>query len=414
MRDNTLVAAMQALGHDVTLLPMYTPMRLDEEDAGEKHIFYGGIEAYLLQRFPRASWWRNFLLRMAGTQAVLRLMPRFDIGGAVDPKANAELTLSMLRGENGNQASLLGEMVDWLAGELKPDLIHVTNTLVSGLVPALKRRLKVPIVCGLHGEDIFLEGLPEAYYPQALQLIRQNAAYIDHFIAISAYYAAYFAPQAGILPEQITLVRPGIDFRDYPHPDKASLPDGVPTIGYLARISPEKGLHLLVEAFILLARSGEFPGLRLRAAGYLSNAQAAYVAAIRKRAREAGLSGQVEIVGTVDRRQKLDFLASLDVFSVPTIYRDPKGLPVLEALAAGVPVVQPNHGAFPELLRATGGGLLHEPENPADLANCLAVLLRDPQQRHDMGRRGRQIVFEHFSAVRMAQDTAAVYQKVLS
>lgn len=414
MRDNTLVAAMQELGHDVTLLPMYTPMRLDEEDAGEKRIFYGGIAAYLLQRFPQPSWWRNLLLKIAGVQAVLHLMPRFDIGGAVDPKANAELTLSMLRGEKGNQARLLDEMVAWLADELKPDLVHVTNTLVSGLVPALKRRLNVPIVCGLHGEDIFLEGLPQVYYPQALQLIKQNAAHIDHFIAISQYYADYFAPQAGILPQQITLVRPGINLRDYPTIEKKPVPGRLPTIGYLARISPEKGLHVLAEAFIMLAQSGEFPGLRLRAAGYLSHVHAAYVAGIRKRVQESGLGERVDIVGTVDRRQKLEFLASLDVFSVPTIYRDPKGLPVLEALASGVPVVQPNHGAFPELVQATGGGLLHEPENPTDLATKLASLLHDPQQRSDLGRSGQRAVFEHFSAERMAQETVAVYQKVLS
>jgi glycosyltransferase involved in cell wall biosynthesis len=414
MRDNTLAAALQALGHDVTLLPMYTPMRVDEQNASEEHIFYGGIEAYLLQRFPQPSWWRNALLKVAGSQAILRLMPRFDIGSAVDPKANAELTLSMLRGEKGNQAPLLDEMVDWLANDLKPDLIHITNTLISGLAPTLKQRLNVPIVCGLHGEDIFIEGLPAEYIPHASQLIQHNAKSIDSFIAISQYYIDYFAPQIALNPEQITLVRPGITLADYQNQPKPPTNPAIPTIGYLARISPEKGLHILVEAFILLAQSGEFPGLRLRAAGYLSNAYASYVAGIRKRLQETGLSERVDIVGTVDRQQKLDFLASLDIFSVPTIYRDPKGLPVLEALASGVPVVQPNHGAFPELVQATGGGLLHEPENPTDLADKLATLLRDAPRRHALAEQGQKSVYQNFSAERMAQETMDVYRKVLS
>jgi glycosyltransferase involved in cell wall biosynthesis len=412
MRDNTLAAALQALGHDVTLLPMYTPMRVDEQSAAQEHIFYGGIEAYLLQRFPNPSWWREALLKVAGSQLILRLMPRFDIGSAVDPKANAELTLSMLRGEHGNQAPLLDEMVAWLADDLKPDLIHITNTLISGIAPAIKQRLGVPIVCGLHGEDIFLEGLPTEYIPQASQLIQQNAAAIDHFLAISQYYVDYFAPQIKLNPAQISLVRPGISLADYQGVSHKQTQ--TPTIGYLARISPEKGLYTLVEAFIRLAQSNEFPNLRLRAAGYLSNAYAAYVESIRKRLRQTGLSDRVDIVGTVDRQEKLDFLASLDIFSVPTIYRDPKGLPVLEALASGVPVVQPNHGAFPELVQATGGGLLHEPENPADLADKLAILLRDPQQRHALAEQGQKAVFEHFSAERMAQETMDVYRKVLA
>jgi glycosyltransferase involved in cell wall biosynthesis len=414
MRDNTLAATLQSLGHDVTLLPMYTPMRVDEPEAKQTHVFYGGIAAYLLQRFPQPSWWREALLRLAGSQAILRLMPRFDIGSAVDPEANAELTLSMLRGEQGQQAPLLHEMVAWIADELKPDLIHVTNTLISGVVPALKQRLNVPIVCGLHGEDIFLEGLPPKYYNQAVQIIQHNAAFIDHFIAISQYYIEYFTPQVSLDRQRITLVRPGINLADYQNRPRPPQAETGPTIGYLARISPEKGLHLLAEAFIRLAKTGEFPGLRLRAAGYLSNVQANYVAGIRKRLQENGLSEQAEIIGTVGRQGKLDFLASLDVFAVPTIYRDPKGLPVLEALASGVPVVQPNHGAFPELVQATGGGLLHKPEDPADLAEKLADLLRDDAKRRSLAEHGRSAVFQHFTAERMAHETMSVYQKVLA
>jgi len=411
MRDNTLIAAIKSLGHQACMIPMYTPLRVDEASVSEKHVFYGGIEAYLLQRYPRPSFWRNKLLQIAGSQAILRLMPYFDIGSAVDPVQNAELTLSMLRGEAGNQKALLEEMVTWLKTSLQPDLVHVTNTLISGPVPALKAALNVPIVCGLHGEDIFIDGLPAAYRSQALDLIRKNAAHIDHFIAISQYYADYFGELIGLDPAKITLVRPGIALQDY-QTDSTRPPGDPLTIGYLARISPEKGLHLLVEAFIQLCKSGQFPGLRLKAAGYLSRAHNSYVDGIHRRVRQAGLSEQVEIIGTVDRQQKLAFLQSLDVFSVPTLYRDPKGLPVLEALASGVPVVQPDHGAFPELVRATGGGLLHKPEDPVDLSAKLATLLSNTELRQDLKQRGQTAVHTHFSAERMAVETVQVYEQV--
>jgi glycosyltransferase involved in cell wall biosynthesis len=304
MRDNTLVAAMQSLGYQVVMMPMYTPLRVDEESVSEKHVFYGGIEAYLLQRFPRRSAWRDALLRVAGAQPLIRLLPRFDLGAAVDPKANAELTLSMLRGEMGNQHSLLAEMVHWLATSLRPSLVHLTNTLISGPARAIKQALNVPIICGLHGEDIFIDGLPEPYRRQALQLIRDNAAHIDHFIAVSHYYAGYFGELAGIDPTKITVVRPGIALQDYQNEDRRVVTnDRSPVIGYLARISPEKGLHILVEAFIHLCRTGDFPGLQLRAAGYLSRAHTGYVAAIRRRVKAVGLEPQVDIMGTVDRQQ---------------------------------------------------------------------------------------------------------------
>lgn len=412
MRDNTLVAALKLLGQDVTMIPLYTPLRVDEEDVSEKHVFYGGIEAYLLQRFPHSSFWRELLLGVAGAQAIIRLLPHFDIGTAVDPTANAEMTLSMLRGEMGNQSSLLEELVNWLAASLRPDLVHVTNTLISGPVRAIKQALNVPVVCGLHGEDIFIDGLPEPYRQQAIDLIRENATGIDHFIAISQYYADYFGSLIGIDPAKITLVRPGISLADYNGAYTAVASDHPLTIGYLARISPEKGLHILVEAFIRLCRSGEFPGLRLKVAGYLSRAHTSYIHTIRRRVKEAGLSHQVQIIGTVNRQEKLSFLQSLDLFSVPTIYRDPKGLPVLEALANGVPVVQPAHGAFPELVLSTGGGLLHRPEDPVDLAEKLASLLRDAGLREQYGMEGYTAVHTHFSAARMAAETAQVYSRV--
>ncbi|MCP5099151.1 MAG: glycosyltransferase family 4 protein, partial [Chloroflexi bacterium] len=316
MRDNTLVASIKSLGHDVSMIPMYTPLRVDEESVSEKHVFYGGIEAYLLQKFPRKTVWRDSLIRLAGSQALVRLLPHFDIGSAVDPAQNAELTLSMLRGENGNQNSLLDEVVNWLNSSLQPDLVHITNTLISGPARAIKQALNVPIVCGLHGEDIFIEGLPEPYRTQALDLIRENAAYIDHFIAISQYYADYFGNLVGIDPAKISLVRPGIALQDYSYNSDTQSTTAPLTIGYLARISPEKGLHILVDAFINLCKSGKFPGLRLKVAGYLSRAHIPYVKRIQQRIERAGVSGQVEILGTVNREQKLSFLSSLDVFSV--------------------------------------------------------------------------------------------------
>ncbi len=414
MRDNTLVSAIKALGHDITMLPMYTPLRVDEENVSEEHVFYGGIEAYLLQQFPKRSIWRDMALKVSSSQAILKMLPHFDIGSNVDPAQNAEMTLSMLRGEMGNQSPLLKEMVDWMTASLQPDLVHVTNTLISGVVPAIKKRLNVPVVCGLHGEDIFIDGLPDPYREQALDLIRENCQKIDHFIAISQYYADYYAPLVGIEPEKITVVRPGIALKDYGLDLWKNGADMPLTIGYLARISPEKGLHLLAEAFIQLCHSGLFPNLRLKASGYLSRVHDGYVKGIRARVDEAGVGDRVEILGTVDRQQKLDFLQSIDLFALPTIYRDPKGLPVLEALANGVPVVQPNHGAFPEIIKATGGGLLHQPEDTQDLAAKLASLLANAAWRQELGERGRTAVHAHFSDQRMATETIQAYQSVFT
>ena len=176
------------------------------------------------------------------------------------------------------------------------------------------------------------------------------------------------------------------------------------TVGYFARICPEKGLHQLVEAFRLLHK--RHPNTRLRAAGYLGTRDREYFEKIREQARDLGPA--FEHAGSPPtHEEKVRFLKSLDVLSVPTVYREPKGIYILEALANGVPVVQPRHGAFPEMLEATGGGLLVEPGNPEDLA-ALEELLKDPDGRAQLGRGGRAAVHAHYDDATMARRTLAI------
>ena len=410
MHDNALAAAMKAAGEDVSLFPLYTPMRLDEESVGERQIFYGGIKAYLMQKYPRPFFGRDLLFRVAGSQAILRLMPHFDIGSAVDPVANAQLTISMLKGEDGNQRELLQELVQWIKSTYQPDVIHVTNALLIGVVRELKRSLQVPVTCGLHGEDIFLGGMPQPYQDEALRIIRERAQDVDRFLAISTYYREMFSKWVGLDQSRIDVVWPGIALNDYRHlPADSGAPRPL-TIGFLARFVPEKGLHLLVDAFIRLHRSGEFPDLRLVAGGYVSRAYKTYIDGIRKKIKDHGLEDRIELLGTLERTDKLNFFKQIDVFSVPAPYREPKGISILEALASGVPVVQPDHGAYPEWINSTQGGLLHRPNDSVDLAEKLATLLRDAGLRKQVGQQGRQGIFEKFSSERMAFATLDVFR----
>jgi len=99
------------------------------------------------------------------------------------------------------------------------------------------------------------------------------------------------------------------------------------------------------------------------------------------------------------------------VLSVPTTYHEPKGLFVLEALAAGVPVVQPAHGAFPEMLESLGGGRLVPPGDADGLAAQLADLLLNPVARTELGSTGRAAVLANRSQKVMAQQAIDVVQK---
>jgi glycosyltransferase involved in cell wall biosynthesis len=408
MHDNTLVSALHALGHDALLVPTYTPIRTDEEDVSTRRVFFGGINVYLQQKlalFRRTPW---LLDRLWDARALLRWVSRFAVKTQADQLG--DLTLSILQGEHGFQRKEIAKLVYWLAHEVKPDLVNLTNVLLSGVVHEIKQHVKVPILGTLQGDDIFLESLTPSYRERALDLVRDHCREIDGFVATCGYYADFMADYLKLPRERIDVIYPGLNLKG--HGGTRPARDGVAfTIGYFARICPEKGLHTLVEAFRLLKQTPGLPPCRLRISGWLGENNRAYFEDLQRKLRDGGLADQVDHVPAPDHAGKVKFMHEIDVLSVPTSYREPKGLYVLEALANGVPVVQPRHGSFPELVEATGGGLLVNPKDPADLARGLRRLLEDPQQREELGRRGRDAVWQRFTAEAMARTTAAVYGK---
>ena len=387
MRDNTLVAALVRQGYDALLVPTYTPIRTDEDDVSQSRIFFGGINVYLQQKlglFRRTPW---FFDRLLDGKGLLNWVSQF----AVKTQAQdlADLTISMLKGKHGHQRKEVAKLVRWLGRDVKPQIINLTNALLSGMVGEFKRQLRAPILCSLQGDDIFLESLPQPQRGQAIELIRDNSRQIDGFIATSGYYADFMAGYLGIPRDRIHVVYPGLNLHGHGHPRAEA--NGRPfTIGYFARICPEKGLHLLVDAFRILRQTPGLPPARLRISGWLGDNNKTYFADLQKKLESWGLLGDVEHVESPDHAAKVRFLHSIDVLSVPTTYREPKGLYVLEALANGVPVVQPRHGSFPELIEATGGGILVTPDHAEDLARGLRHLLEDPAYRDELGRAARK------------------------
>jgi glycosyltransferase involved in cell wall biosynthesis len=411
MHDNTLAAALLAQGHDALLIPTYTPIRTDEKDVSGQRVFFGGINVYLQQKlalFRRTPW---TLDRLLDFPALLRWVSRFAVRTQAEDLG--DLTLSVLRGEHGYQRKEIDKLVEWLAAEVRPQLVGLTNVLLSGLVEPIKARLKVPVVAMLQGDDIFLEALPQKYRTEAIRLISANGRAIDGYISTSRYYADFMAGYLTLPRERIDVVYPGLNLKG--HGGARTVPSGPPfTIGYFARVCPEKGLHVLAEAFRILCAMPGTPPCRLAASGWLGENNRPYFLEVQQKLGSWGLADRFHYVESPDHDSKVRFLRTLDVLSVPTVYREPKGLYVLEALANGVPVVQPAHGSFPELVEMTGGGLLAAPDDPAALAGELRRILDDSALRADLGRRGCAAVWGRFTAERMARETAEIYRKYLS
>jgi len=407
-RDNDLVTALRRLGHEALMVPLYLPLTLDEPDqSAGTPIFFGGISVYLDQKlglFRNAPAWVHSLLSW-------RPLLQWASGRAAKTRAEdvGEMTLSMIRGEEGLQARELEDLIAWLKTQPKPDAICLSNVLLAGMARRLKGALGTPVVCLLTGEDTFLDSLPESVRALTWNTLAQRCADIDLFLPPSRYFGDLMQRRLHLRPEQLHLVPNGIGLADYDSLESLSnrpLP-AVPTLGFFARMCPQKGLDLLVDAYLLLKQRDETRALRLHIGGGCGPGDEPFVAEQRRKLASAGVLTDVQFFPNVDHAQKVAFYQGLSVFSTPAMYGEAFGLYLLEAWAAGVPVVQPCYAAFPELVDSTGAGLLCKPADPVSLADGIAELLREPARARELGLRGSQAVRERFSREHMAQNFVA-------
>ena len=416
LRDNALAAELKRQGHDVVLLPLYTPTRTDESNVSEPVVLMNGISVCLDQQaaFFRKS--HRLLDRLWDAPWMMKLASQTSI--EVDPHMLGGMTVSMLRGEDGHQLKeirkLSGWLNEWLGHEPPPGLVTLPNSLLIGLARPIREALQRPVCCTLQGEELFLSQLQEPYRTQALELIRAKIHDVDGFVAVSHYSAGYWIRELGIAENQMHVVPLGINLGGYRAAERS--PHQPFRVGYLARVAPEKGLHQLAESYIRLRRETDFSGAVLEAAGYLAPEHRAYLRGVERLMKDAGFGAEFHYRGELNRGQKIEFLNSLDLLSVPCTYDEPKGIFLLEAMAGGVPVVQPRRGAFPEILDRTGGGILVEPEpdDPASLADAIYRLWKSPEERAELGRRGAQGVRQHYSVAQMAERALEAYQKIVA
>lgn len=404
LRDNTLGIALRALGHEVDVVPMYLPHVL-EESTSEVAVHMGGINMYLQQKSRIAGRLPRFLANLLDRPGLLRWASRRS--NLTDAALLGEMTLSMVSGEAGHQRAELDKLVAWTSSvSPAPDVLVLSNVLLCGIVRELKAAMNVPIVTTMQGEAPFLDALPAPFAEQSWAELRRRVAEVDGFVAVSKYYGKSMQERLGIRSDKLHVIHNGLDTADFESTPVPLAQRQPPTIGYLARLCADKGVDLLVESFMLLKTRDSIPGLRLCLVGVQLREDRRLMETLLTRLRGSGLETDVEIHPNVSREQKLALLGRFSVLSVPATYGESFGLYLLEAMAAGVPVVQPDHAAFPEILSATGGGDLCAPRDATALADGLEGLLLDGERAQRLADAGRQAVLERFPAERMAREFA--------
>jgi glycosyltransferase involved in cell wall biosynthesis len=409
LRDSKYFDALRKMGHDVIKVPMYLPIFSDEHDLNEVPVFYGAVSIYLKQLMPlfrkAPAWVDNLLnskpmLKYAASKA-----------GSTRAKGLEEMTISMLMGEKGKQHEELERMTDWMKDHFKPDVVHLSNALLSGLARKLKEKLNVPVVCSLQDEDVWVDIMSTQNRKRVWDLMAENAVYVDRFISVSHYYAAVSAEKMRISPEKISSIHIGVDPSEYEYRNSR---EKARAIGYISRMCHENGLDILVDAFILLKKQKVFDDLKLIITGGQTGDDKPYLRQIRKRLDKSGLLSSVDFHKEFEGEGRKAFFAKASVISVPVRNGEAFGIYIAESLASGIPVVQPALGAFPEVLAITGGGIIYGENNPEGLAAALKQLLDDPVRLMFLSEGARKGAEQHLRINELAKELVKVYTGVIS
>ena len=407
VRDNATVRALLKAGEDVVTVPMYLPQVIERVDEiVNAPVFYGGINSYLQQVSGFFRWTPRWIDRVFDTQFMLRFAARR--AASVRARNLGELTLSVMKGEEGNQVKELDRLLRWLDTVERPDLVHLSTPLLIGIGQAIRKRFGIPIVCTMQDEHDWIDAMEEPWRTRCWETMTQGGRDVAAFIAVSRYYGDVMKERLRIDPAKLHVVPIGIDPGEAPASAGPS-PDP-PVIGYLARMSRSLGLPLLLDAFLRLKKTERWKTLRLHLSGGKTGDDAPFLEELRKKIDGEGVGEDVRFFDEFDPDSRRAFLSSLTVLSVPSPHGVAFGTYILEAGARGIPVVLPKVGSYPEIVGATGGGVLYEPHTVDALARALEELLGDAARRAELGRRGRESVASNFTLATMAAKMIEVYR----
>ncbi len=411
VRDTAVARGLRARGHRVLLVPLYTPLRQEGPDeVGGARICLGGVNVFFQQYLPfaRHGWFRVFDRFLDHPWFLRRIA-----GRAVEtqPEKLGAMTVSMLAGLDGCQRREVEKFIAYLRAQPPPDVVFLTNMLLSGLAPALRDAFACPIVCNLQGGEAFIARLGAPHAAEAMELVRRNAGAISRFAATCDGYAAEAAEFLGLPREKIAVVPPCLDPELFP--PRPPRPAGSPfTVGFLSRPNLDKGVDLVVRGFCEFRKSAAGGNSRLLLAGEPGGDRGRLLRELLAEAAAAGHGDRIEYRGVPDLEGKRAMLAESDVFCLPSRLKERRAVAVLEAMASGVPAVVSGNGIFPEMLAKTGGGVVLSELTPAALAATLAELHASPERLTALGQAAAAGVRRHFSAASAVAAIEAVCREL--
>jgi len=410
LRDSGFVKSLKAAGHDAVTLPVYLPLTAkDCPTDNEIPVFYGAVNIYLKQNFKLFRNMPAWLERFFNSAPLLKYAAKK--AGSTRANGLEDMTISMLLGRDGNQKDELQQLIDYLKHHEKPDVVHLSNALLLGMAAQIREELGIPVVSSLQDEDVWIDPMDEINREKLWALMAEKAKDVDAFVAVSSYFAGLMKQKMNIPDEKLHIVHIGVEPGNY----KVNVPAfSPPVIGYLSRLNHENGFEIVVDAFIKLKSDVRFKDSKLRLTGGMTGDDKPFVNKQIKKLKKNNLVKDVAFVDDFYGDALDDFFAGLTVLTVPVIKGEAFGLYQLEAMASGIPVVQPALGAFPEVAEISGGGAIFSPNTPEALAAKLAEVLSQPEKLKQMSISGRKAIEEKFNNKVLTENMVKIYEKVIA
>jgi len=407
MRDSKYFKAFKDLGHQVIKVPLYLPIFDDAHDLDEVPVFYGAVNLYLKQQFPMFRHMPAFVEHALDSKSVLNIAARK--AGSTRAKGLEEMTISMLLGEDGGQKAELDKLIDWLMNEAKPDVVHLSNALLLGLARQIKTRMNIPVICSLQDEDVWVDAMDDQFRQKVWDLMSERGKEIDMFISVSDFFAGEIHKRMSIPKSKMKTIHLGVDTSDYSPKNIAAKE---PVIGYLSRMCEENGLAVLVDAFILLKKNKEYSSVKLKITGGKTGDDLQFIKEQKSKISKANLVNEVLWTEEFEGEERQKFFDTVRLISVPVLNGEAFGLYQLEAMASGIPMVQPALGAFPEVIEMSKGGTIYAPNNPEQLAKALASLILDVGKLQTLSLSGIEGVKQHFDIHSQAKKMMGIYEDI--
>ena len=362
-----------------------------------------------VEELPNRQFWAKWVLGQKD-----QIVPRRDPLQILQPLNFYELAasrLGFLPEPFAFSLRAFRRLTHHLRNDLGFDLVHDVQCLGYGLLGL--RALGLPVVTTVHHplsvdrrasfvrDDTFADVLGTAkFYPIGMQAF--VARHLDAVLTSSEASANQIVKDFGVRPDRIHNLRNGIDVELFcPDREVEKGRDELLCVGRSA--DPNKGIATLIQA---LRHLPDHVTLTLVDDDSPENQ-------VRRWAGEAGVLDRLHLTGRVASDELVRLYRRASVVVVPSRWEG-FGLPAVEAMACGTPVVAARSGALPEVLDLTGGGLLAERDDPRSLADAIQTLLGNSEMRALMSKRGRERVVETLSWPRIAADTADVYAEVTS